>query len=127
MLEVDLAFVQRDIKLGLELVGNRARSDSAEHLTIFTGLDGDHTNELGQTFGQLGHGIEVVRLAFSAPLLEGLQPPFVGRRQRDSQPLWKQIIAGVTGRDFHLVRFTAQVHNIVRENNFSLCHKISKN
>ena len=47
MLEVNFALIERDVELGLELVGDHAGRNRAEHLAILAGLDGDNTGELG--------------------------------------------------------------------------------
>jgi len=56
-------------------------------------------------------------------LLKDLKPAFVGAGERDCEALGIEIIAGVTSRDFYLVGLAAQTNDIVRQNDFSFCHK----
>ena len=122
--EVNLPLVERDVELRLELVGNHARGDGAEHLAVFAGLDRDEADELGEALGQLVHGVELVRFALGPALPEGFQAALVGGGQRNGQALREQIIAGVAGGDFDLVGLAAQANDVVRENNFSFCHTV---
>jgi len=66
MFEMDLAFVEANVELGLELVGDHAGGDGAEHFAVLTGFDRDDADELGEAPGELGHGVEVVGFAFGA-------------------------------------------------------------
>ena len=69
---------------------------------------------------------DIARFALGAALPEGFDPAFVGRRQRNGQPLREQIIAGVAGGDFDLIGLAAQANDVVRQNNFSLCHTVKR-
>jgi hypothetical protein len=123
MFEMNLALVEADIELGLELVGNHAGRDGAEHFAVLASLDGDDADKFGEALGELGHGVELVRFAFGAALLEDFKPAFVGARQRNCQALREEIVAGVTSRDLDLVGLAAQADDVVSQNNFSLHRK----
>src|SRR6185436_18057279 len=83
---------------------------------------GNDRGEFGKALGELGHGVEFVRLAFGAALLERFEAALIGAGQRNGQSLRKQIIAGVTGCDFDLVGLPAKTYNVVDENDFSFWH-----
>ena len=126
LLQVNLALVQRDIELGLELIGNHARGDRAEHLAVLARLDRDNAKELRDALAQLGHGIELVGLPFGAALFQGLEPSLIGAGDRDGQALWEKIIAGVAGSDLHLVGLGPQIDDITRKDDFGFCHMREK-
>lgn len=113
MFEVNFPFVEADIELSLKLIGDHAGCDGAEHFAVLTGLDRDDANELGKALGELGHGVEIVRFAFGAALLEDLKASFVCAGQGDCKALREEKVTGVTGCDFDLVGFAAKADNIV--------------
>ena len=112
--QIDLLLVERDVELGLELVGNHAGRDRSEHLTVLTGLDRDQTEELGDALPEFGHGVQLMSLTFGTALLERLQPALVYTRQRDGQSLGNEIVAGIAGGHFDMVGFGTQAYDIVR-------------
>ena len=119
VLDMDLPFVERDIELLLELVGDHAGGDGPEHFAVIAGLDLDDANEFGHAFGQLAHGVELVGLAFAPVLLERFDAAFVGLRERNRKALGKQVIAGVAGGDLDVVGLGAQADDIAGEDDFS--------
>ena len=122
MFEMNLLLVDDNLKLVLELVGDGTGGDRAEHFAIFTGFCRENERHPGQAFCQFAHGVELVCFALGAAVAQGFQAALVGGGQRNSQALRKKIVAGVAGRDFHLVGFRAQANNVVGENNFGFCH-----
>src|SRR5271157_4660266 len=106
--EMDFPLVEGDVELMLQLIGNHAGGDGAEQLTILARLDLDDTDQFGNAFGELAHGVELVRLAFGAALLERLEAALVRATYRNSESLRKQIIARVARGDADLVGFTAE-------------------
>jgi hypothetical protein len=112
--EMDFALVEGDVELGLELIGDQARSNRAEHFAVLAGLDGDDANELGEALGELGHGVEIVGFTFGAALLEDFKAAFVRASERNCKSLGKEIIAGVTSGDLDLVGFAAEADDVVR-------------
>ena len=124
--EMDFALIKGDVELGLDLIGDHARCDGAEHFAILASLDRNDANEFGKTLGELGHGVELVCLAFSAALFENFNAAFVSTSERNCKSLREEIIAGVTSRDFYLVGLAAQTDNVVRQNDFSFCHMCNK-
>src|ERR1043166_9759992 len=122
VLDMNLPLVERDVQLRLELVGDHPGRDRSEHFAVLARFDGDDASQLAEALGELAHGVQLVRFAFGAALLENLQPAFIGTRERNRESLRKEIIAGVAGRDFYLIGFTAEADDIVSENDFSLCH-----
>ena len=118
MLKVDFSLVERDVKLRLELVGNRAGGNGTEHFSVVAGLDDDDRDQFGNALGQVAHGVELMRLALGTALAQNFQAALVGAGQRHGKTLGKQIIARVTGGDFDLVGFGAQADDVVSENDF---------
>jgi hypothetical protein len=112
--EVNLPFVEADVELRLKLIGNHSRGDRAEHFAVLASLDGDNANEFGETLGELGHRVELVRFALGAALLEHFKAAFVRSRDRDRKTLRKEVVAGVTSRDLDLVRLAAEANDVVR-------------
>ena len=106
----------------LQLVGDHASGDGAEQLAIFTGLDLDDADQFLHRLGQLGHVVEFMSFAFSAALAKCFKTALVGLRDGDGKALRDEIIARVAGGDFDLVGFTAEAHDVVREDDFSFCH-----
>ena len=111
--EMDFALVESDVELGLELIGDQARSNRAEHFAVLAGFDGDDANEFGEALGELGHGVEVVGFAFGAALLEDFKTAFVRAGEWNCQTLRKEKIAGVTGCDLDLVGLAAEADDVV--------------
>lgn len=124
MVEMNLALVERDIELMLELVGNHAGGDGAEHLAIFASLDLHHADQLAQALGELGHRVELMGFAFGAALAQCFEAALVPGADRDREALGKEVVARVTGGDFDLIGFTAETDDVMCENDFCLCHKI---
>lgn len=121
-LEVDLLLVERDVELVLEFVGDHASGHGTEKLSVIAGLDLDDADQLGEALGEFRHGVELMRFAFGALLLEGFKLAFVRRGDRHGEALGEKIVARVTGGDFDRVGFTAQANNVVSKDNFSFCH-----
>ena len=105
-----------------QFVGNRSGSDGTEQLAVLASFDVDDERELAQRRGELGHGIEFLRFAFGAALLERFDLALVRASERNRQPLREQIIARVTRGYFHMVRFGPKTDYIVSQNNFSFWH-----
>src|SRR5258708_9673960 len=122
MLEVNFLFVDHDVELVFEFVGNAAARDGAEGFAFLAGLHLHHTGQLGNAFGQFTHGVELVGFALGATLPECFEPPLVAGAHGNRQTLWVKIITRVPGGDFDLVGFRAQPDNVVSEDNFSFCH-----
>ena len=120
--EMNFFLVERDVKLMLEFVGDHAGGHGTEHLAVVTGLDLDDADELGNALGEFGHGVELMRLALGATLLERLDAALVRAVERNREPLRKKIVARVTGGDADVVRFTAEADDVVREDDFSFGH-----
>jgi hypothetical protein len=120
--EMNLPFVEADVELGLQLIGDRAGGDCAEHFAVLTGFHSDDANEFGEALGELGHGVEIVGFAFGAALLEDFKAALVGAGERNREALGKEKIAGVTSRDLNLVGLAAESDDVVRQNDFSF-HK----
>ena len=112
--EMDLALVEADVELGLELVRDHAGCDGAEHFAVLTRLDGDDANEFGEALGELGHGVEVMGFAFGAALLEYFKTAFIRARQRNCEALRKEKVSGVTSGDLNLVGLAAEADDVVR-------------
>ena len=70
--ELDFFLVERDVELVLQFVGDHAGGDGAEQLAFLAGLDLDDADQLGNALGEFGHGVELMRLALGAALLERL-------------------------------------------------------
>jgi hypothetical protein len=111
--EMNLAFVEADVELGFELIGDHAGSDSAEHFAVLASFDGDDANEFGKALGELGHGVELVSFALGAALLEDFQAAFICAGERDCEALRKKIVAGVTGRDADVVGLAAEADDVM--------------
>ena len=92
---------------------------SSPALTLMTQMS------LDNALGEFGHGVELVRFALGAALLERLDAALVGLRERNGQALREQIIARVAGGDFDLVGFAAEADDVVGKNDFSF-HEIRK-
>ena len=122
VLELDFFLVERDVELVLQFVGDHAGGDGAEQLAFLAGLDLDDADQLGQRLGQLGHGVELVRFALGAALLERLDLALVRRRDGHGQALREKKVARVAGGDADVVGFTAEADDVLRENDFSFCH-----
>ncbi len=116
--EVDFFPVQGDVKLVFQLVGKGPGCDGAEHFAIVARFYFDQAGELGNAFGELTHGIELMGLALRAALAQGFDAPFVSARQRYGKSLREEIIAGVAGGHLYVVRLSAEADNIVSEDNF---------
>src|SRR5262245_37053637 len=110
---MDLPLIEAHVELGLELIGDHARCDSAEHFAVLASLDGDDANEFGKALGELGHGVELMGFAFSTALLKHLKSAFVRAGQGNCETLRIEKIAGVTSRDFDLVRLAAEADDVV--------------
>ena len=80
-------------------------------------------DELGDALGQFGHGIELVRFALGAALLQSFESTLVRAVQRNRQALRKEIIASVACGHFDMVGLAAETDDVVGENNFSFWHK----
>ena len=107
LLDVNFLLIEYNLKLSLQLIGDHAVGDSAEHATIITGLDRNNGNELGDALGQFGHGVEFVSFTLGPTLLEHFQAALVGTADSNCQALGKKIITRVTSRDFNMIGFTA--------------------
>src|SRR5690242_15982369 len=103
LVEMNFFLVERNVELCLQLVSNHTRGDSAKHLAVLTGLDGQDTNQFGDALAQLRHRIEFVGFAFGATLFERLETSLIGSGQGDCQPLWEQVIARIPRGDSYLV------------------------
>jgi hypothetical protein len=125
VINMNLTLVERDVELVLELVGDHAGGDRAEHLAIFAGLDLHDAHELGKALGEFGHGVELMSFAFGAALAERFEPALVASAQRNREPLGEKVVARVTGGDFDLIGFTTETDDVMSENDFCLCHKIN--
>src|SRR3954466_490153 len=95
MLQMNLLFIQRDLKLVLQFVGNGTGSNGTEHLAIFAGLDLDVGGELGNALGEFAHAVELMRFALGPALTEGLEPAFICTTHGNGEALRIKIIAGV--------------------------------
>jgi hypothetical protein len=124
MLQMDLLFVKNNVKLGLQLVGDHASRDGAEHLAVLASLDGNDGDELGNALGEFAHGIEFVGFALAAALAQSFNAALVGGSQRDGQALREKIIAGVTGGHFDQVGLASQAHDVLNKNDGCFWHKI---
>src|SRR6516162_4658279 len=122
VLEVDFLLVERDVELVLEFVGDHAVGYRAEQLAFLAGLDLDDANQLLERLGEFGHGVELMRFALGALLLERFELALVRLRHRDGEALREKVIARVAGGDADLVGFTAEADDVVREDDFSFCH-----
>ena len=80
-LQVDFLLIERDVELGLELVGDGSGGHRAEHLPVIPSLDGNHGRELGNALGEFAHGIEFVGFPLGAAAAQGFDVALVGRRE----------------------------------------------
>ena len=103
MFEMNFAFIEGDIELMLELVGNGAAGDGAEHFAIVACFNFDERRELGNAAREFAHSVELVGFALGAALAKHLDLPLVGRGEGNGQSMRKKVVARVAGGDFHLV------------------------
>src|SRR6185503_11767591 len=126
VIEVDLSLVEQDVELVLEFVGNGAAGDAAEDFAVIAGLHLEQAGELGDALAQFAHRIELVRLAVGAALAEHFEAALVGVGQRNRHTHRIEIIAGIAGGDFDLIRLGAEPDDLLGKDDFGLGHKTEK-
>jgi hypothetical protein len=121
---MDFALVELRVILVAQFIRDRPRRDRTEQLAVLAGLYMQHQRELAQRRSQLAHCVQFLGFAVHSALLQRFDLPLVRRGERNRQALGKKIIARVTRRHFHMVRFGPEADYIVSQNNFSLWHFI---
>jgi hypothetical protein len=119
LFKVYFPFVERDVELSLELLGDHSGSDRAKHLAVLARLHSNNADQVAESFGEFAHGVELVRLTLGPALLQSFDLPFVGLGQRNRKALREEIIPGVACRHLHAIGLSAQTDDAACENNFS--------
>src|SRR4051812_29603900 len=87
LLKVNFLLIKSHVKLGLKLISDCTRSNSAEHLAIFAGFNTDNRNQFGEAAGKLSHMIELFSFALSTTLLQRFQTALVGTSHGNGKTL----------------------------------------
>ena len=121
MREVDALAVNVQALSG-ESGGNVGGGDRAEHFPALARFHGEDERNGGEGRGEALGAFEFAGFAGDAGLLQGFDVLAVGAAYGKRDALGEQIVAGMSGADFDLVAFGAEVFDGFEEEDFGECH-----